>query len=100
MLMQMIDCMIEQDPSLSARRTIDIRRYIVNRWNRTHEESIDEDGVALFLCDESRGTLTDEQRIFARECREEIKACYHNSIRSSFICHYINVFNLMTGDNL
>lgn len=44
MLMQMIDCLIEQDPSLSARRTIDMRRYIVNRWNRTHEEPIDEDG--------------------------------------------------------
>ena len=72
MLMQMIDCLIEQDPSLSARRTIDMRRYIVNRWNRTHEEPIDEDAVALFLCDENRGTLTDEQRIFARECREEI----------------------------
>ena len=37
MLMQMIDCMIEQDPSLSARRTIDMRRYIVNRWSRTHD---------------------------------------------------------------
>ena len=71
MLMQMIDCMIEQDPSLSARRTIDMRRYIVNRWNRTHEDPINEDAVALFLCDENRGTLTDEQRIFARECREE-----------------------------
>ncbi len=63
MLMQMIDCMIEQDPSLSARRTIDMRRYIVNRWNRTHEESIDEDGVALFLCDENRGNLTDGQTL-------------------------------------
>ena len=41
MLMQMIDCLIEQDPSLSARRTIDMRRYIVNRWNRTHEEPIE-----------------------------------------------------------
>ena len=38
MLMQMIDYLIEQDPSLSARRTIDMRRYIVNRWNRTHED--------------------------------------------------------------
>ena len=56
MLMQMIDCVIEQDPSLSARRAIDVRRYIVNQWNRTHEESIDEDGVALFLCDENRET--------------------------------------------
>ena len=59
MLMQMIDCLIEQDPSLSARRAIDVRRYIVNQWNRTHEESIDEDGVALFFCDENRGNLTD-----------------------------------------
>ena len=46
MLMQMIDCLIEQDPSMSARRTIDMRRYIVNRWNRTHEEPIDADAVA------------------------------------------------------
>ena len=80
MLMQMIDCMIEQNPSLSTRRIIDMRRYIVNRWSRTHEDPIDEDAVALFLCDENRGTLTDEQRIFARECREEITACYRNAI--------------------
>ena len=86
MLMQMIDCLIKQDPSLSARRTIDVRRYIVNRWNRTHEESIDEDGVALFLCDENRGNLTDEQRNFARECREEIKACYRNAVFQMFQC--------------
>ena len=45
MLMQMIDYLIEQDPSLSARRTIDVRRYIVNRWNRTHEDPINEDAV-------------------------------------------------------
>ena len=69
MLMQMIDCLIEQDPSLSARRAIDVRRYIVNQWNRTHEESIDEDGVALFLCDERRGTLTVGPRMIAGECR-------------------------------
>ena len=86
MLMQMIDCMIEQDPFLSARRTIDMRRYIVNRWNRTHEEPIDADAVALFLCDEKRGTLTDEQRIFAREYREEIKACYRNAVFQMFQC--------------
>ena len=45
---------------------------------------IDEDAVALFLCDENRGTLTDEQRIFARECREEIKACYRNVVFQMF----------------
>ena len=97
MLMQLIDCMIDQDPSLSARRTIDMRRYIVNQWNRTHEESIDEDGVALFLCDESRGTLTDEQRIFARECREEIKACHRNAVFQMFQCGEMMRRHLVSG---
>src|SRR5699024_4859905 len=71
---------------LSARRTIDMRRYIVNRWSRTHEDPINEDAVALFLCDENRGTLTDEQRIFARECREEMTACYRNAVIQMVPC--------------
>lgn len=74
-----------------------MRRYIVNRWNRTHEESIDEDGVALFLCDENRGTLTDEQRIFARECREEIKACYRNAVFQMFQCGEMMRRHLVSG---
>ena len=97
MLMQMIDCMIEQDPSLSARRTIDMRRYIVNRWNCTHENPIDEDAVALFLCDEKRGTLTDEQRIFAREYREEITACYRNAVFQMFQCGEMIRQHLVSG---
>ena len=97
MLMQLIDCMIEQDPSLSARRTIDMRRYIVNRWNRTHEDPIDEDAAALFLCDESRGNLTDEQKIFARECREEIKACYRNVVFQMFQCGEMVRRHLVSG---
>ena len=97
MLMQMIDCVIEQDPSLSARRTIDMRRYIVNRWSRTHEDPIDEDAVALFLCDENRGTLTDEQRIFARECREEITACYRNAVFQMFQCGEMMRQHLVSG---
>ena len=97
MLMQMIDCMIEQDPSLSTRRTIDMRRYIVNRWSRTHEDPIDEDAVALFLCDENRGTLTDEQRIFARECREEITACYRNAVFQMFQCGEMMRQHLVSG---
>ena len=88
MLMQMIDCMIEQDPSLSA------------RWSRTHEDPIDEDAVALFLCDENRGTLTDEQRIFARECREEITACYRNAVFQMFQCGEMMRRHLVSGNGL
>ena len=76
MLMQMIDCMIEQDPSLSARRTIDMRRYIVNQWSRTHEDPIDEDAVALFLCDE---------------------ACYRNAVFQMFQCGEMMRRHLVSG---
>ena len=97
MLMQMIDCMIEQDPSLSARRTIDMRRYIVNRWNRTHEESIDEDGVALFLCDENRGNLTDEQRAFAKERCAEFEFCNQVTAYRLFQCGEMMRQHLVSG---
>ena len=97
MLMQMIDCMIEQDLSLSARRTTDLRRYIVSRWNRTHGEPIDEDGVVLFLCDENGGNLTDAQRSVARECREEIKACYRNAVFRMFLCDEMMRRHLVSG---
>lgn len=36
--------------------------------------------MAPFLYDENRETLTDGQRIFARECYEEIKACYQSAV--------------------
>ena len=97
MLMQMIDCVIEQNPSLSARRTIDVRRYIVNRWNRTHEESIDEDGVALFLCDENRGNLTDDQRAFAKECCAEFEFCNQMTVYRLFQCGEMMRQHLVSG---
>ena len=97
MLMQMIDCMIEQDPSLSARRTIDVRRYIVNRWNRTHEEPIDEDAVALFLCDENRGNLTDEQRAFAKERCAEFEFCNQVTAFRLFQCGEMMRQHLVSG---
>ena len=97
MLMQMIDCLIEQDPSLSARRTIDMRRYIVNQWNRTHEESIDEDGVALFLCDENRGNLTDEQRAFAKERCAEFEFCNQITVYRLLQCGEMMRQHLVSG---
>lgn len=43
MLTQMVDGLIQQDPTLLARRTADTRKYIADQWNRTHDEPIDED---------------------------------------------------------
>ena len=75
MLMQELGYMIKEEPSPSAMATADKRKYIVNKWDRTHTEPIDEAAVTLFLCDEKRGNLTDEQRAFAKERRAELEYC-------------------------
>lgn len=62
MLTSLMEELIRRDLMLSAMCTVDTRRYIVSSWNRTHPEPIDENAVALFLCDENQGSLTDEQR--------------------------------------
>ena len=80
MLTSLMEELIRRDLMLSAMRTVDTRRYIVSSWNRTHPEPIDENAVALFLCDESQGGLTDEQRAFARERREEVSVCYERVV--------------------
>lgn len=80
MLTSLMEELIRRDLMLSSMRTVDTRRYIVNSWNRTHPEPIDENAVALFLCDESQGGLTDEQRAFARERREEVFTCYERVV--------------------
>ena len=80
MLTSLMEELIRRDLMLSSMRTVDTRRYIVSSWNRTHPEPIDENAVALFLCDENQGGLTDEQRAFARERREEMSACYERVV--------------------
>ena len=53
---------------------------------RTHGEPIDEDALALFLCDETRGKLTEEQKTFAREKRPEVWDCYRNTLLRLLLC--------------
>ena len=80
MLKSLMEEVIRQDLLLSSMRAVDTRRYIVSGWNSTHQEPIDENAVALFLCDENQGGLTDEQRAFARERREEVSACCERAV--------------------
>ena len=80
MLKSLMEELIRQDLLLSSMRAVDTRRYIVSSWNRTHQEPIDENAVALFLCDENQGGLTDEQKAFARERRGEMSACYERVV--------------------
>ncbi len=85
MLKSLMEEVIRQDLLLLSMRAVDTRRYIVSSWNRTHQEPIDENAVALFLCDENQGSLTDEQKAFARERRGEMSACYERVMFRMFL---------------
>jgi len=97
MLKSLMEEVIRQDLLLSSMRAVDTRRYIVNSWNRTHQEPIDENAVALFLCDENQGGLTDEQRAFARERRGEMSACYERVVFRILLWGEMTRLGVMSG---
>ena len=57
-------------------RTRDTMRYIQAEWSKSNDEPIDKNELLLFLCDEHRGTLTEEQKSLARRCRDEMRTAY------------------------
>lgn len=57
-------------------RTRDTVRYIQAEWSKSHGEPIDEDELLLFLCDENRSDLNEEQKSLARRCRDEMHTAY------------------------
>ena len=97
MPMQKLGHMIQEDPNLSAMATADKRKYIISKWNVSHSEPIDEDAVALFLCDENRGNLTDEQRSFAKEHCAEFEFYNQITVYCLFQCGEMMRQHLMSG---
>ena len=67
---------VEHDPMAAVWRTRDTVRYIQAEWSKSHDEPISEDELLLFLCDEHRSALTEEQKSFARRCRGEMRTAY------------------------
>ena len=97
MLMQELGRMIKEDPNLCAMTMVDKRKYIISKWNASHSEPIDEDAVALFLCDENRGNLTDEQRAFAKERCAEFEFCNQITVYRLFQCGEMMRQHLVSG---
>ena len=97
MLKSLMEEVIRRDLMLSSMRTVDTRRYIVSSWNRTHQEPIDENAVALFLCDENQGGLTDEQSAFARERREEVFTCYERVVLRILLWAEMSRLGIVSG---
>ena len=86
MMQQIANFIVDHDPMMILRRTHDTVRYIRWAWNKDHADPIDEDELRLFLCDEHRGDLTDEQKTFARRCRDEMRSVYEEMCLRSLQC--------------
>ena len=59
-----------------AERTRLTMSLAVALWNAQHAEPMDEAALHLFLCDETRGDLTEEQKYFVRKCTAEVDRMY------------------------
>lgn len=86
MMQQIANFIVDHDPMMVLQRTHDTVRYIRWAWNKDHADPIDEDGLRLFLCDEHRGDLTEEQKVFARRCRDEMRSVYEEMCLRSLQC--------------
>ena len=80
MMRELLHAAVDGDLILTLRRRKDTIRYIVARWNEAHEQPIDRSELALFLCDERYGDLTEEQRSFAKQCKTEMREIYRGLI--------------------
>ena len=86
MMQQIANFIVDHDPMMVIRRTHDTVRYIRWEWNKEHADLIDEEDLRLFLCDEHRGDLTEEQKVFARRCRDEMRSVYEEMCLRSLQC--------------
>lgn len=86
MMQQIANFIVDHDPMMVLQRTHDTVRYIRWAWNKDHADHIDEDRLRLFLCDEHRGDLTEEQKVFARRCRDEMRSVYEEMCLRSLQC--------------
>lgn len=86
MIEQLANHIVDYDPAAVLRRTQDTMRYIQAEWSKEHTESIDEDALRLFLCDEHCGDLTEKQKALARRCRDEMRNVYGAAMLRLLLC--------------
>ena len=72
----LLDNYFLQNPLRIAERTRLIMSLATALWNAQNEEPLNQDTLHLFLCDETRGDLTEEQKCFVRKCRAEVDLMY------------------------
>ena len=72
----LLDNYFLQTPLRIAERTRLIISLATALWNADHNTPLDQDALHLFLCDETRGDLTEEQKCFVRKCKAQVDRMY------------------------
>ena len=75
-MQNLLDNYFLQNPLRIAERTRLITSLATALWNAQNDEPLNQDTLHLFLCDETRGDLTEEQKCFVRKCRAEVDLMY------------------------
>ena len=75
-MQNLLDNYFLQNPLRIAEHTRLTMSLAVALWNARHEEPMNESALHLFLCDETRGDLTEEQKCFVRKYSAEVDRMY------------------------
>ena len=75
-MQNLLDNYFLQNPLRIGERTRLIMSLATALWNAQHDEVMDQAALHLFLCDETRGDLTEEQKCFVRKCSAEVDRMY------------------------
>ena len=75
-MQNLLDNYFLQNPLRIAERTRLTMSLATALWNAQHDEPMDESALHLFLCDETHGDLTEEQKCFVRKCSAEVDRMY------------------------
>ena len=75
-MQNLLDNYFLQNPLRIAERTKLIVSLATALWNAQHDEPMNESALHLFLCDETCGDLTEEQKCFVRKCKAHVDRMY------------------------
>lgn len=86
MIISHANLIVDHAPMTVALRTQDTMLYIQSEWNKAHAEPIDVAELHKFLCDEHYGDLTEEQKVFVRVRRDEMRNVYGTVVCRLILC--------------
>ena len=75
-MQSLLDNYFLQNPLRIAERMRLVMSLATALWNAQHDEPLNQDTLHLFLCDEIRGDLTEEQKCFVRKCKAQVNCMY------------------------